>query len=158
MGVIYDEFGPLPIRIKKSHLCFEDFKMILLLQNLANLKISPCSLNGVCKILEFWSSSWYFWSFKSFFIFSFWHSFAIIGFHIAILSANTNLKDTGYSFYRSGVSLENCSYLTFICLYPKRNCKAYLFIRCAWLYTQPAITCSKLTIETLKQDVNFENI
>ena len=109
LGVIYDEFGPLPIRIKKSHLCFEDFKMILLLQNLANLKISPCSLNGVCKILEFWSSSWYFWSFKSFFIFSFWHSFAIIGFHIAILSANTNLKDTGYSFYRSGVSLENYS-------------------------------------------------
>ena len=45
LGVIYDEFVPLPIRIKKSHLCFEDFKMILLFQNFASFKISPCSLD-----------------------------------------------------------------------------------------------------------------
>ena len=44
LGVIYEEFGPLPIRIKNV-ICFEDFKMILLLQNFANLKISPCNLD-----------------------------------------------------------------------------------------------------------------
>ena len=44
LGVIYDEFGSLPIRIKKV-ICFEDFKMILLLQNFANLKVSACSLD-----------------------------------------------------------------------------------------------------------------
>ena len=71
LGVIYDEFGPLPIRIKKVHLCFEGFKMILLLQNFATLKISPCSLDWVCTILEFWSISSYFWSSKTFLIVSF---------------------------------------------------------------------------------------
>ena len=26
LGAIYDEFGPMPIRIRKSHLCFVDFR------------------------------------------------------------------------------------------------------------------------------------
>ena len=69
LGVVYDEVGPLPIRIKKV-ICFGDLKMILLLQNFANLKILPCSLDWVCKISEFWSISWYFWSLKTFFIVS----------------------------------------------------------------------------------------
>ena len=81
LGVVYDEFGPLPITIKS--------------QNVENLKTSPCSLDCVWKILDFWS-------FKTFFIFSFLAffllSFTITGLHIAIPSVNTNLKDTGYSF------------------------------------------------------------
>ena len=36
-------------------------------------------------------------------------SFTIAGLYIAIPLVNVNLKDTGYSFYRSGVSLENYS-------------------------------------------------
>ena len=36
-------------------------------------------------------------------------SFTIAGFHIAIPLVNTNFKDTEYSFYQSGVSLENYS-------------------------------------------------
>ena len=85
--------------------------MILLLQNFANLKISSCSLDLVCKISEFWSISWYFWSFKTFFIVSFLAFFScfftVEGLHIAVPLVNTKLKDTGYSFYRSGVCLEN---------------------------------------------------
>ena len=38
----------------KSHLCFEDFKIIFSLQNFAYLKISPGSLNRIFKNLEFW--------------------------------------------------------------------------------------------------------
>ena len=36
-------------------------------------------------------------------------SFTITGFHIAVPLVNTNFKDTEYSFYQSGVSLENYS-------------------------------------------------
>ena len=72
--------------------------MIFLLQNFANLKISPCSLDWVSKTLEFWSISWYFWLFKTFFIVSFLaffsRSFTIACLHIPLV--NTNLKDTGY--------------------------------------------------------------
>ena len=81
-----------------------------MLQNFANLKISPYSLDWLCKVLEFWSISCYFWSFKTFFIVRFLaffsRSFTIAGLHIAIPLVNTNLKDTGYSFYRSE-KLEN---------------------------------------------------
>ena len=81
-----------------------------MLQNFASLKISSCSLNWVCKMVEFWSISWYFLSFKTFSIVSFLafflRFFTIAGLHIAIPSVNTNLKDTGYTFYRSGVSLK----------------------------------------------------
>ena len=49
LGVTYDEFGPLLIRIKKF-ICFEGFNMILLLQNFTNLKISPCSLDCGARI------------------------------------------------------------------------------------------------------------
>ena len=74
--------------------------MIFLLQNFANLKISPGSLDWVSKTLEFWSISWYFWLFKTFFIVSllafFSRSFTIACLHIAIPLVNTNLKDTGY--------------------------------------------------------------
>ena len=87
-----------------------DLKMILLF---ANLQISPSSMDWVCKILQFWSISWYFWSFKTFFIIIFLaffsRSFRNAGLHIAIPVVNINLKDTVYSFYRSGVSLENYS-------------------------------------------------
>ena len=38
-----------------------------------------------------------FWAF-------FWRSFTNAGLHIGIPLVNINLKDTGYSFYRSGVS------------------------------------------------------
>ena len=97
MGVIYEYFGPLPIRIKKS----SNFKMIHLLQNFINLKISPSSLDWVCKRLEFWSISWYYWSIKTFYVVSFLafflRSFTTAGLHIAIPLVNTNLKDTGYS-------------------------------------------------------------
>ena len=43
------------------------------------------------------------------FLVIFLRSFTIAGLHIAIPLVNTNPKDTGYSFYRSGVSLENYS-------------------------------------------------
>ena len=98
---------------KKNHLCFEDFNKILLLQKFANWKISTCSLDWVCKILEFWSISRYFWSFKTFCIGSFLEffsrSFTIAGSHIAIPIVNTNLRALDTLFYRSWVSLENYS-------------------------------------------------
>ena len=85
-----------------------DLKMILLF---ANLQISPSSMDWVCKILQFWSISWYFWSFKTFFIVSylvfFSRFFTNAGLHIANPLVNTNLND--YPFYRSGVPLENNS-------------------------------------------------
>ena len=62
--------------------------MILLLQNFANLKILPCILDWVCKVLEIWSFSWYFWSRMTFFVVSFSaffsRSFTIAGLYIAI--------------------------------------------------------------------------
>ena len=82
--------------------------MIFLLRNFVNLKITPCSLDWVCKILEIWSISWYFWSFKTLFVVSFLaffsRSFTIAGLHKVIPLVNTNLKDNGYSLHQSRAS------------------------------------------------------
>ena len=43
------------------------------------------------------------------FLVIFFCTLTIADLHIAIPLVNTNPKDTGYSFYRSGVSLENYS-------------------------------------------------
>ena len=118
LGVFDDGFGLLSFRIERV-ICFEDFKMVLLLQNFANLKILPCSLDWVCKVLEFRSISWYFWSLKTLFMISFLafflHPFTIAGLLTASPLVNTNLtlwllfNTNGYSFYRCGVSLESYS-------------------------------------------------
>ena len=58
-----DQFGPMPIRSKKSYLCFGGLKMIILLQNFANLKILTCSLD---------------WEFKNFRILEYFMIFLVI--------------------------------------------------------------------------------
>ena len=53
-------WSPCQLGEKKSSLFLRTFKVIVLLQKLANLKIWSYSLDWVCKILKFWSNSWYF--------------------------------------------------------------------------------------------------
>ena len=69
----------------KSRFCFEDFKMILLLQDFANLKISLVVWIEYVKFQNFGVLHDNFGHLRHFSQLAFWRSFIIAGLHITIL-------------------------------------------------------------------------